>query len=87
MQAAAKLDQLRDKAEETWSRALRQHETPKALYTASVQLQDAIFDNRSTSPLIFNWFYRRLRDEKQESMNKGAEALVKEAKQSLGQAN
>lgn len=84
MQAASTLDRLRDKAEETWSRTLRQHETPEALYTASVQLQDAIFDNRAHSPLIFNWFYNWLRDEKQESMNQGAEALVQEARKALG---
>lgn len=87
MQAAANLDRLRDKAEEIWSRALRNQEAPQALYNSSVQLQDAIFDNRSNSPLIFNWFYKWLRDEKQESMNKGAEALVTEAMKTQGQSN
>jgi len=84
MQAAANLDALKDKVNDIWSRALRNYETPDTLYRYSVQLQDAIFNNRSTSPLIFNWFYQRLRDENQESMNKGAETLVAEAKQSLG---
>lgn len=80
MQAAAKLDQLREKAEEIWSRALRTNEPPEVLHNDSVKLQDAIFDNRSTSPLIFNWFYKMLRDEKQALMNKAAEDLVQEAK-------
>jgi hypothetical protein len=84
MQAAANLDQLKDKVSDVWSRALRRSETPETLYDYSIQLQDAIFNNRSTSPLIFNWFYQRLRDEKQDSMNKGAEALVEEAQEALG---
>lgn len=87
MQAATNLDRLRDKAEETWSRALSNHETPEALYNSSVKLQDAIFDNRSTSPLIFNWFYKWLRDDKQKSMNKAAEDLVEKAMKTLGQSN
>jgi hypothetical protein len=86
MQAATNLDRLRDKAEDIWFRALKQQETPQALHHYSVQLQDAIFDNRSNSPLIFNWFYNWLRDEKQASMNKGAETLVDEAMQALGQS-
>ncbi len=86
MQAASNLDRLREKAEEIWSRALSNHETPQALYGYSIQLQDKIFENRSNSPMIFNWFYKRLRDEKQDSMNKGAETLVAEAMKNLGQA-
>lgn len=87
MQAAANLDRLREKVQDVWNRALRNHETPQTLYQSSMQLQDAIFDNRSTSPLIFNWFYRRLRNEKEDLMNQGAETLVKEAMKALGQSN
>jgi hypothetical protein len=86
MDAANTLDRLRDKAEDIWPRALSQKETDQTLYHYSVQLQDGIYDNRSRSPMIFNWFYTSLRDEKEASMNKGAEAFVEEATQALGQA-
>lgn len=87
MQAAAKLDRLREKADEIWSRALYSGEPLAALHSDSVKLQDAIFDNRSTSPLIFNWFYQWLRDEKQAAMNKATEKLVQEAKQAEQKKN
>jgi hypothetical protein len=87
MEAANQLDQLRDKVNDIWQRTLRHRETPDTLYQYSIELQDAIFKNRASSPLIFNWFYRRLRDENQDLMNVGAEALVQEAKAAQDQVN
>ncbi|MBE7385868.1 MAG: hypothetical protein F6J95_031320 [Leptolyngbya sp. SIO1E4] len=85
MQAAATLDALKDKVQDIWSDALHKGKPSQALYEQSIQLQDAIFKNRASSPPIFNWFYQRLRDENQELMNKGAETLVKEALEALSQ--
>lgn len=87
MEAANRLDQLRDKVNDIWQRALNNRETPDTLYQYSVGLQDAIFKNRAASPLIFNWFYRRLRDENQDLMNKAAEDLVQEAKAAQDQVS
>lgn len=83
MKAAATLERLKDRVEEIWSSALHKGETPQQLYEYSVQLQDGIFDNRANSPLIFNGFYKLLRDDNQESMTKGAEELVKDALEAL----
>jgi len=87
MEAANRLDQLRDRVNDIWQRALNNRETPDTLYQYSVGLQDAIFKNRAASPLIFNWFYRRLRDENQDLMNKAAEDLVQEAKAAQDQVS
>ncbi len=79
MQAAETLDRLREKVQDVWTSALSKNETPEQLYESSVKLQDAIFDNRANSPLIFNWFYNLLRTDNQQLMNKSAETLVEDA--------
>lgn len=86
MKAAANLDRLLGKVNEIWHRSLYKNETPQQLYEYSMQLQNDIFENRANSPLIFNGFYKRLRNENQESMNKAAGDLVKEALEAMGQS-
>ena len=44
----------------------------------SRELQDAIFNHRSSSPLIFDWVYNFLRSRMEEQMNAGADQLVNE---------
>jgi hypothetical protein len=46
-------------------------------------VQDALFDNRSRSPLVFDWVYHLLRKRKQQQMEFKAEELVKEALRSV----
>lgn len=45
----------------------------------SLLVQDALFDARSRSPLIFNWVYRLFRTTKEDQMNHKAAELVREA--------
>ena len=84
-QAAVTLDVLKDKVQDIWTNALQRGETPQVLYEQSIQLQGDIFNNRANSPLIFNWFYQRLRDDSQEAMNKGAGVLVREVMAARGE--
>lgn len=42
----------------------------------SRELQDAIYNHRVSSPLIFDWIYNRLRSQMEERMNAGAQELV-----------
>jgi hypothetical protein len=42
----------------------------------SRELQDAIFNHRASSPLIFDWVYNFLRRRMEEQMNAGADQLV-----------
>jgi hypothetical protein len=65
--------------EALWKKALEQKLSPAELTVESVLVQDALFDARSRSPLVFNWVYRLLRKRKQEQMEHKAQQLVKEA--------
>lgn len=82
-QSAAALDRLKEHAEKLWDRALAGSLTPEALAVESRSLQDEIYERRRSSPLIFDWVYRRLRDSQEEQMNKGAGELVEQARTSL----
>jgi hypothetical protein len=82
-QAAARLDHLRDHAEQLWDHALARAVDDDDLGVASRVLQDEVFDQRRKNPLIFDWIYFRLRDRQEELMNKNAHELVREAKQAL----
>ena len=42
----------------------------------SREVQNAILLHRRTSPVVFDWIYRRLRRDHEEQMNVGAEAMV-----------
>lgn len=76
-------DRLKQYSEDLWEEALRGGETPEELTAKSRNLQDAIYDNRRISPLIFDWIYQRLKTRQEEQANKGAESLVTEAKKAL----
>jgi hypothetical protein len=65
--------------ETLWKQALEQKPPEAVLAQQSVLVQDALFDARSRSPLVFNWVYSLLRKQKQEQMQHKAEQLVKEA--------
>jgi hypothetical protein len=85
--AAARADRLKEYTEKLWSEALQGGSSPEELAVRSRQLQDEIYEHRRRSPLIFNWIYWRLRNQHEELMNKGADALVSEALRSLGQTS
>ena len=82
--AAARADRLRDTSQKFWREALYEHLAVEEVSSRSRQLQDEIFEHRRQSPLIFDWIYQRLRNKHEELMNKGAEALVKEAEDFRG---
>lgn len=86
-EAAASADQLKEHAEKMWCDALAGQISGNEFEIRARELQDEIFDHRRTSPLIFNWVYRRLRRIQEEQMNKGTEALVDEARRVLDRKN
>ena len=81
-ESATRLDKLKEYAEELWKKALG-NTKPDELARDSRELQDEIYNHRRTSPLIFDWLYKRLRKEDEEVMNKAANVLVTEALKSL----
>ena len=82
-EAANRLDKLKDHAESLWSDSC--NGTARSRLTSrSRALQDEIFENRKRSPLVFDWIFRKLRNDYDAQMNHGAEDLAAEAKRRLG---
>lgn len=86
MEAAERLDKLKEHAEELWAAAIQPHTEPD-LATKSRFLQDEIFENRRKSPFVFDLIFRRLRNSYEDQMNYSAEALAAEAKRVMGLRN
>jgi hypothetical protein len=83
MEAATRLDRLKEQAERLWFDACDRAATTE-LPSKSRALQDEIFESRKRSPLVFDWIFRRLRHDYESQMNHGAEELAEEAKRKLG---
>ena len=77
-EAADRADRLKDYIEKLWGNALKGNLAPMQLESESRDLQNAIYDHRRSSPVIFDWVYRRLRTAQEDQMNKAAETLVQE---------
>ena len=72
--------------EAVWKKALNRELGDSELLAESLLLQDALFDARSRSPMVFNWVYKLLRRRHQEQMAHKAAALVSEARARLDQS-
>lgn len=83
MEAAARLDKLKEHTERLWSDAFN-HLATSDLLAKSRALQDEIFENRKRSPLMFDWIFRRLRNDYEVQMNHGAQDFTEEAERRLG---
>ncbi|MDR6861429.1 S-4TM family putative pore-forming effector [Variovorax guangxiensis] len=71
------LDRLNDEVKKLWDRS-RGGATEQEISMRSRELQDAIFNHRASSPLIFDWVYNLLRRQMEERMNAGADHWVSE---------
>ena len=65
--------------EAVWNQSLVRPPSDPETFQQSLLIQDALFDARSRSPLIFNWVYHLLRTAKEDQMNHKAVELVQEA--------
>lgn len=79
MEAAERLDKLKEHADELWTAACQPYPASD-LAIKSRFLQDEIFENRRKSPFVFDWIFRRVRNDFEVQMNHGAEELAAEAK-------
>lgn len=75
------LDRLNDEVKKLWDRS-RSGATEQEITMRSRELQDAIFNHRASSPLIFDWVYNLLRIKMEQRMNAGAEHWVSELRTS-----
>jgi len=70
--------------ESLWNQALAKGVSAEELLQGSILAQDALFDARSRSPMVFNWVYRLLRSRHQDQMEHKAAEMVKEALKRIG---
>ena len=86
IEAAARLDTLKEHAERFWSEAI--HGKPEPEVTAGARgLQDEILENRKRSPLVFDAIFKRFRRDYEIQMNHGVADFVNDAKQALNSAS
>lgn len=82
-QAISNLNSLKKEAENFWEQAIKNKLSPDEVTKLSYKLQNRIYQNRCQNPLIFDWIYKRIRDENEDQMNRGAEDFIDELKSSL----
>ncbi|NID13677.1 S-4TM family putative pore-forming effector [Fibrivirga algicola] len=80
-EAAQRLNELANYAKCVWSTAFSHDEA--FAFESSRRLQDEIFEHRSKSPVILDFFYNWLRDKDEDLMNRSAEIMIKDAQQHL----
>jgi hypothetical protein len=78
--AADALDHLRAAEESLWERARTGSCSINDCGVESRQLQNAIFDRRSNSPMIFSWIYNLQRISLEQRMSRSAEDMIGEIK-------
>lgn len=70
--------------ESTWKQAMDGSVNESEATRQSSLVQDTLFDNRSRSPLVFNWIYVMLRKRREAQMRVTADDMVTEANARLG---
>jgi hypothetical protein len=83
IEAAARLDKLKDHAEKLWDEALSGKKSPTYLTTAARCLQDEILEGRRRSPLVLDVIFKLLRRNYESQMNYGAAEMVADARKKL----
>ncbi len=83
-EATDALDKLKVNIETIWGKAITHELSEESFERISRDIQNEIFDRRRNDPGVFDWLYWCYRGKQEAQMNKGAEELVKEALNSLG---
>ena len=74
--AAIAVDRLKDFSESLWKGIVQGKVMEPEATSRSRNLQDAILRHRRTNPFIFDWVYRRFRQDYEKGMNISAEDMV-----------
>jgi hypothetical protein len=82
-EAIRRKDILKRYAEELWTDALKKRIAVEEIECKSRNLQDQIYNNRCSNPLILDAFYRFLQPKNEAQMNRSAKEFVEEALQSF----
>jgi hypothetical protein len=81
--AAISLTNLSGEWDKIWTKALVGADSA-ALTAESRSLQDAIYQHRERSPLVFDWVYSIFRSANEDEAHHAAEDLVRKAEKALG---
>jgi hypothetical protein len=76
------LANLKSEVDKLWSKAMKNPNADGLTHDART-LQDAIYRNRVSNPLVYDWVYRLNRKKNEDLAYSGAKALVKEAKAAM----
>lgn len=79
LDAANTLEKARSYVDRAWNDAISRKISGETLKFSIRQIQDAMFENRSKNPMIFNWIYALLRPARETVMRDTAADLVKKA--------
>lgn len=82
--AVENLTTLKAEVDKLWAKALKTPDSTE-LGQDSRNLQDAIYRNRTSNPLVYDWVYWLMRNINEDSARHAADTLVAEAKRSLTQ--
>jgi hypothetical protein len=82
--AAISLTNLNSEWDKIWTNALVGADAA-ALTTEARSLQDAIYQHRERSPLVFDWVYSIFRSANEDEAHHAAEDLVRKAEKALGE--
>ncbi len=83
-EAIQRKNKLKSYVEELWRDAIKKHVPVNEIEQRSRELQDQIYNNRASNPLILDRFYRHLLPKNEAEMNRNAKDLVNEALKNLG---
>lgn len=78
------LTSLRSEVEKLWTKAMQEPTAP--FLQDSRNLQDAIYRNRTSNPLVWDWVYEWYRNGNEDDTKHGAADYVEQAKRALAEA-
>lgn len=76
-------ERLREHIEVVWEKSLTENWSDQRLRNEAAAIQSEIFLRRASAPMVFDWLYRRLRKENEESAQAAARKFVDQAKRLL----
>ncbi|MDQ5823420.1 MAG: S-4TM family putative pore-forming effector [Chloroflexota bacterium] len=75
-ESAAKVERLKDQVDSLWQLARDGNLPDNEIKARCRELQDGLYEHRHSSPLVFEWVYKRLKQEQEDQMRAGADALI-----------
>ena len=68
---------------ELWNKIKNDNLSEERLRVEARNIQNEIFDNRNSYPLVFDWFYKQMRGDQEDEMNVGTQKLVEDLLENL----